>query len=148
MAVELAHLKCVFALLSLTFLANHSATSPYRAVGRAAHCHSPFMRKNACSSVLLYCTIIHRAEHLRHKCPGEQWTRPYLCHMQSMAPSQEARHPILSLAAFTSAVLCRHERKRRCELDFDRGLGTQKNMMFYFLLPTSICQKYSLLCEK
>lgn len=47
-------------------------------------------------------------------------------------PARKTRYPVLSLAAFTSAVLCRSERKRRCELVFDRGLGTQKNMMFYF----------------
>lgn len=47
-------------------------------------------------------------------------------------PSKETRHPVLSLAGFTSAALYRRERKRRYELDFDRGLGTQNNMRHYF----------------
>lgn len=82
--------------------------------------------------MLHYCIIIHAVEHLRRKCPGEQRMLPYLCHMRSVAPCQETRYPALSSAAFTSAMLCRSARKRRCEPDFDRGLGTQKNMMFYF----------------
>lgn len=58
----------------------------------------------------------------------------HICAMcRAWLSSKETRHPVLSLAGFTSAALYWGEKgKSRYELDFDRGLGTQNNIRLYF----------------
>lgn len=102
-AVKRAHLMCLYFLITIPFLAKNMSylfNKPQHYITFSYSLETRVILLSCIKMpVAVFCITVSSftdAEHLTHKCPGEQWMHPYLCHMRSVAHCQEARHPVLS----------------------------------------------------